>query len=137
MPGQTAHKKYKQVQVKTANNEKLLIMLYQGCIKFLKLAKKSINENDIEGTNNYIIRAQDIIRELRNTLNMEKGGEIATNLSQLYDFMLRQLVEANINKDSEKIEVVEDMMLELLDSWKQITNDQKQKDKESQLNVKG
>ena len=137
MPGQTAHKKYKQVQVKTANNEKLLIMLYQGCVKFLRLAKKSIDENDIEGTNNYIIRAQDIIRELRNTLNMEKGGEIATNLSQLYDFMLRQLVEANINKDSEKIEVVEDMMVELLDSWKQITNDQKQKDKESQLNVKG
>ena len=136
MPGQTAHKKYKQVQVKTANNEKLLIMLYQGCVKFLRLAKKSIDENDIEGTNNYIIRAQDIIRELRNTLDMEKGGEIATNLSQLYDFMLRQLVEANINKDSEKIEVVEDMMLELLDSWKQITNDQKKKEKESQLNVK-
>ena len=137
MPGQTAHKKYKQVQVKTANNEKLLIMLYQGCVKFLRLAKKSIDENDIEGTNNYIIRAQDIIRELRNTLDMEKGGEIATNLSQLYDFMLRQLVEANINKDSEKIEVVEDMMVELLDSWKQITNDQKKKEKESQLNVKG
>ena len=136
MPGQTAHKKYKQVQVKTANNEKLLIMLYQGCVKFLRLAKKSIDENDIERTNNYIIRAQDIIRELRNTLDMEKGGDIATNLSQLYDFMLRQLVEANINKDSEKIEVVEDMMLELLDSWKQITNDQKKKEKESQLNVK-
>ena len=137
MPGQTAHKKYKQVQVKTANNEKLLIMLYQGCVKFLRLAKKSIDENDIERTNNYIIRAQDIIRELRNTLDMEKGGEIATNLSQLYDFMLRQLVEANINKDSEKIEVVEDMMLELLDSWKQITNNQKKNEKESQLNVKG
>ena len=136
MPGQTAHKKYKQVQVKTANNEKLLIMLYQGCIKFLRLAKKSIDENDIEGTNNYILRSQDIIRELRNTLDMEKGGEIATNLSQLYDFMLRQLVEANINKDREKIEVVEDMMLELLDSWKQIANDKKKKEKESQLNVK-
>lgn len=137
MPGQTAHKKYKQVQVKTANNEKLLLMLYKGCIKFLKLSKKSINEDDIEGANNYIIRSQDIIRELRDTLDMKKGGEIANNLSQLYDFMLRKLVEANINKDNEKIKIVENLMTELLDAWKQIANNQEQKAKVSQLNVKG
>ena len=140
MPGQTAHKQYKQVQVKTANKEKLLIMLYQGCIKFLRLAKKSIEEEDIQGANNYIIRSQDIIRELMNTLDREKGGEIATNLYSLYDFMNRQLIEANVNKDVEKIEVVEDMMLELLDSWKQIAGEKKKKNKnkeeEPQLNVK-
>jgi len=140
MPGQTAHKQYKQVQVKTANKEKLLIMLYQGCIKFLRLAKKSIEEEDIQGANNYIIRSQDIIRELMNTLDREKGGEIATNLYSLYDFMNRQLIEANVNKNVEKIEVVEDMMLELLDSWKQIAGEKKKKNKnkeeEPQLNVK-
>ena len=138
MPGQTAHKQYKQVQVKTANKEKLLIMLYQGCIKFLRLAKKSIEEEDIQGANNYIIRSQDIIRELMNTLDREKGGEIATNLYSLYDFMNRQLIEANVNKDVEKIEVVEDMMMELLDSWKQIAGEKKKKNKEEepQLNVK-
>ena len=140
MPGQTAHKQYKQVQVKTANKEKLLIMLYQGCIKFLRLAKKSIEDEDIQGANNYIIRSQDIIRELMNTLDREKGGEIATNLYSLYDFMNRQLIEANVNKDVEKIEVVEDMMLELLDSWKQIAGEKKKKNKnkeeEPQLNVK-
>ena len=138
MPGQTAHKQYKQVQVKTANKEKLLIMLYQGCIKFLRLGKKSIEEDDIQGANNYIIRSQDIIRELMNTLDREKGGEIATNLYSLYDFMNRQLIEANVNKDVEKIEVVEDMMMELLDSWKQIAggNKKKNKEEEPQLNVK-
>src|SRR6056297_37278 len=134
----TAYKQYKQVQVKTANSEKLLIMLYQGCIKFLRLAKKSIEEEDIQGANNYIIRSQDIIRELMNTLDREKGGEIATNLYSLYDFMNRQLIEANVNKDVEKIEVVEDMMMELLDSWKQITGEKKKnnKEEEPQLNVK-
>ena len=112
-------------------------MLYQGCIKFLRLGKKSIKEDDIQGANNYIIRSQDIIRELMNTLDREKGGEIATNLYSLYDFMNRQLIEANVNKDVEKIEVVEDMMMELLDSWKQITGGKKQKqEEEPQLNVK-
>ena len=136
MTAQTAYKQYKQVQVKTANNEKLLIMLYQGCIKFLKLAKKSVDEDDIEGANNYIIRSQDIIRELMNTLDMEKGGDIANNLYQLYDFMNRKLIEANINKDKEKIKIVEDMMAELLEAWKQIANGQVQNNSESQVNLK-
>ena len=136
MTAQTAYKQYKQVQVKTANKEKLLIMLYQGCIKFLRLAKKNIDEDDIEGANNYIIRSQDIIRELMNTLDMEKGGDIANNLYQLYDFMNRKLIEANINKDKEKIKIVEDMMADLLDAWKQISNGQVQNNSESQVNLK-
>ena len=127
MPGQTAHKQYKQVQVKTANKGKLVVMLFQGCVKFLRLAKKSIDEENIDDANNYIIRSQDIIRELMNTLDMEKGGDVAGNLYQLYDFMIRKLIEANVDKDAEKIEFVEDMMLELLDSWKQIVNQQSNK----------
>ncbi len=137
MPGQTAHKQYKQVQIKTANKGKLVVMLYQGCIKFLRLAKKTIEEDDIESSNNYIIRSQDIISELMNTLDMERGGEIANNLYQLYDFMNRKLIEANVNKDIEKIEVVEDMMLELLDSWKQIVNQESNKNvDEEKVNIK-
>lgn len=136
MPGQAAHQQYKQVQVKTANKEKLVIMLYQGCIKFLRLAKKGVENDDIEQSNNYIIKSQDIIRELMNTLDMERGGQIANNLYQLYDYMNRTLIEANINKDREKIEIVENMMLELLDSWKQIASGKKKTGGESQLNIK-
>ena len=120
MNSQGAYKKYQNVQVKTANKGKLLIMLYEGCVKFLRLAEKSIEEKEMEAANNYLIRSQDIINELMVTLDMEKGGEIAENLYKLYDFMMSQLIEANINKDVEKIELVEDFMLELLDSWKQI-----------------
>jgi len=137
MPGQTAHKQYKQVQVKTANKGKLVVMLYQGCVKFLRLAKKSMKENNTEDANNYIIRSQDIIRELMNTLDRDKGGEVATNLYSLYDFMIRNLIEANVDKDVEKIEEVEDMMLELLDSWKQIVNkNQNKKVDEEKVNIK-
>ena len=136
MTGQTAHKQYKQVQVKTANKGKLVVMLYQGCIKFLRLAKKNIEKNNIESSHNYIIRSQDIILELMNTLDMEKGSDIANNLYQLYDFMNRKLIEANVDKDIDKIEIVEDMMLELLDSWKQISSGQKEKKEENEINVK-
>lgn len=111
-------------------------MLYQGCIKFLRLAKKSIEDEDIEGANNYIIRSQDIIRELMNTLDREKGGEIADNLYNLYDFMNRQLITANINKDIEKVKTVEDMMLELLESWQKIVGGKKAKSEKPQLNLK-
>ncbi len=137
MKGQKAYQQYKRVQVKTANREKLLLMLYQGCVKFLRLAKKSIEENDIEGANNYIVRSQDIILELMNTLDWEKGGEIADNLYKLYDYMNRQLISANITKDIGKIEVVEELMMELLDSWQQIIKRKNMEKEEPQLNLKG
>lgn len=122
MTSQTAYQQYKQVQVKTANREKLLIMLYKGCIKFLRLAKKGIQEENIEMANEYILRSQDIIKELMNTLNREQGGQIAENLYNLYDFMNRQLIEANVRKDTAPIEIVEDMMLELLETFQVAIN---------------
>ncbi|MFW6016072.1 MAG: flagellar export chaperone FliS, partial [bacterium] len=116
MSAKAAYKEYKQVQVNTANREKLLIMLYQGCIKFLRLARKNIEEENIELAHNYNIRSQDIIRELMNTLDRDNGGEIADNLYSLYSFMNRQLIEANVKKVIEPIETVEELMLDLLDS---------------------
>ena len=62
-----------------------------------------------------------------NTLDREKGRDVATNLYSLYDFMIRNLIKANVDKDLEKIKDVEDMMLELLDSWKQIVNQESNK----------
>ncbi|MFW6378183.1 MAG: flagellar export chaperone FliS [Bacillota bacterium] len=134
MSAQTAYKKYKEVQVNTANRGKLLIMLYQGCIKFLRVAKKCIEEEDIQGANNYILRSQAIIRELMYTLDREKGGELADNLYNLYDFMNRELIDANVKKDIEKVEVVEDLMLELLESWQEVANGQQQQNGKTQIN---
>ena len=133
----TAHQQYKQVQVKTASNEKLLIMLYQGCIKFLRIAKKSIKEDDLESANEYLKKSQDIINELRYTLDMEKGGEISNNLYQLYSFMYSELVSANVNKEVEHIETVEELMLELLESWKEVVNNPKQQQGNQNINLSG
>lgn len=125
MHKQAAYTKYKQVQVGTANRGKLLIMLYQGCIKFLRLAVKSIETGDVEIANNYLIKSQDIIDELINSLNMANGGKIVENLYLLYDFMKNQLVEANIHKNKDKITVVIKMLEELLESWQEVAKEKK------------
>src|SRR6056297_620150 len=122
MSAQTAYKKYKETQVKTANQGKLVIMLYQGAIKFLRLAKRHISENNISQANEALIRAQDIINELNSTLDEQKGGEIARNLSSLYVYMKRRLMKANLKKDVEIIDEVEELLSGLLESWKQIVN---------------
>lgn len=120
MNNQAAFQRYQQVQVETANQGQLLIMLYQGCIKFLKLSVKSIEEQNHEMTNTNLIKAQNIIYELMNTLDREQGGQIADNLYKLYDFMINQLIQANIKKDPKLIVTVEDLMTDLLHTWQQI-----------------
>lgn len=119
---QAAYQQYKEVQVKTATNGKLVLMLYQGIIKFLRLAKKYIEDGNMAGANENLIKAQNIINELSANLDREKGGEIAQNLYNLYQFMNRNLIQANIKKEIEPIEIVEGMMIELLETWKQIVN---------------
>ena len=133
----TAHKQYKQVQVKTANNKKLLLMLYQGCIKFLRIAKKSIKEEDMENANEYLKKSQAIIDELRYTLDMEKGGEISNNLYKLYNFMYSELISANINKEIEPIENVENLMMDLLETWKEVINNPNQGNEQQKINMSG
>ncbi|MGM0471745.1 MAG: flagellar export chaperone FliS [Bacillota bacterium] len=113
---------YKEVQVKTANQGQLLLMLYRGAIKFLRLAKEGINEEDIEKKNEYLQRSQAIISELQDTLDFEQGEDIAENLDQLYDFMNRQLIAANIQNKPELVDEVRELMKELLDAWQQIVD---------------
>lgn len=111
---------YKNNQVTTAPQKKLIIMLYDGAIKNLKLAKIAMEEKKIEETNTNLIKAQNIIMELMTTLNFEAGGDIAKSLHQLYDYMYRKLIRANIDKDIDSINEVERYMEELRDTWAQI-----------------
>lgn len=111
---------YRNNQVLTAPKKKLVIMLYDGAIKNLKLAEIATEDKNLEDINRYLIKAQDIIMELMNTLNFEAGGDIAKNLYQLYDYMYFKLVRANIDKDVENIIEVKRYMEELRDAWAQI-----------------
>ncbi|GAG29817.1 unnamed protein product, partial [marine sediment metagenome] len=84
--------KYRETEVSTADRGRLVVLLYDGAINFLKNAKQSIQEGNTEGKCNNINRAQDIIQKLEFSLNMKEGGEIAENLRSLYRFMHTYLV---------------------------------------------
>lgn len=91
---------YQQNSVNTASKERLLLMLLDGLVKFIKQGIAGIEEKDINKANTNFTKAQSIILELIASLNMKVGGEISNSLSLMYDYMHRRLVEANIKKDA-------------------------------------
>jgi flagellar protein FliS len=111
---------YKEHAVGTQSKGRLIVMLYEGAIKFMNLAIKDIETGDYAAKGLNITRAQDIINELNAVLDMDAGGEVAANLRRLYCFMVRRLTEANNKKDTRLIRDVIDMMEELNQSWKAI-----------------
>lgn len=107
---------YKQTSVETASPERLVIMLYDGALKFLRIAREAVENKNIEEGNRYICKTQDIINEFIISLDMNTG-EIAFNLRNIYDFWNRMLIEANIKKDPVLIEQVTEQVQEMRDAW--------------------
>ena len=113
---------YQETAVTTQNRGRLIVMLYDGTIKFLRQAIADIERSDFAAKGKNIARAQDILYELNTVLDVEKGGQIAQNLRSLYNFMQRHLSEANLRKDPQMIREVIGMLEELNQSWRTITN---------------
>lgn len=113
---------YQNTAVTTQSKGRLIVMLYDGAIKFTKLAIQAMENKDYETKGKYISKTQDIIWELNSVLNMEAGGEIAQNLRNLYLYMNRRLNEANINLDPDICREVISLLEELNKSWKTITD---------------
>ena len=111
---------YKETSITTQSKEKLVVMLYDGAIKFLKCAVRAIDENDFESRNTDVQKAMKIIEELNIVLDMEVGGDIALNLRKLYNFMLNHLNQANIKNDKSMIEEVVAMLETLNEGWRDI-----------------
>jgi flagellar protein FliS len=112
---------YKENAVGTQGKGRLIVMLYDGAIRFMNLAIKEMEAGNYGAKGQYIAKAQDIINELNAVLDMNTGGEIATNLRQLYCFMIRRLSEANIKRDPRLVQDVIDLLDELNQGWKAIT----------------
>lgn len=112
---------YQNAAVTTQSKGRLIVLLYDGAIKFMKLAIKELEKHNYEAKGRYIARAQDIINELNAVLDMDAGGEIAANLRRLYCFINNRLSEANTKRDPEIIREVITLMEELNQSWKAIT----------------
>ena len=112
---------YRQVATRTASPGQLVLMLYEGAIRFLERAQAGFRlEDPVEFNttiNNNIIRAQDIIRELDFSLDVKQGGELAIQLRRLYDYFDRILLEANLRKDPKGVTEVIHRITELRDAW--------------------
>jgi flagellar protein FliS len=115
-----AYQRYKDAQYSTASPEQLLLMLYEGAIKYARQAQEEMREKNIEGANNKLKKTGDIISELMVSLDMEQGGEIARNLYNLYDYMNRRLIQANIRKDPGLVDEVITLLTSLKESWEEV-----------------
>ncbi len=113
-----AYKAYQQNQVEGQPQEKLVLMLYEGAVRFLNLSLQALEKKDMEKAHHNILKAESIILELWSTLNME-AGELALNFSALYEYMNRRLIEGNVQKDKGPLLEVRGMLQELKDAWKE------------------
>ncbi len=118
MSNQYGLNRYKQTSITTASRGQVIVLLYEGCIKFLKKAATAIQEKKIADKGIYIGKAQDIINELNNSLNHELGGDISRELEKLYNYMFEQTTEANLNSDVKPLEVSIKLLETLLDGWR-------------------
>ena len=110
---------YKKTAVNTASKEQILLMLYDGAIKFLHKAKIAFETNDIEQIHNNITRAERIITEFQSTLDMENGGRFAQELYALYEYLNNRLFMANMKKRTDYVDEVLKHLTELRDTWRE------------------
>ncbi|SDZ33807.1 flagellar protein FliS [Evansella caseinilytica] len=109
---------YQQRATETKTPGELTLMLYEGCLKFIRRAEKAIDEGTVEEKNTNIIKAQNIIRELMVTLNTDVA--VAQQMMQMYDFILNRLVDANVNNDKKLLKEAEEFVTEFRDTWKEV-----------------
>ncbi len=120
---------YQAQAVLTASPGQLVLMLYDGALRFLGHARDALQSNEdnprrIEAINSNLLKAQNIIAELQASLNHEAGGDHATNLDRLCDYYLRRLFEANIRKDVKPVIEVEALVRQLRDGWAEMLRTQ-------------
>lgn len=113
-----AYTNYQRTRTQTASPGELIVMMYGGAIRFLTMARQKIETGDIESGHRHLVRAQEIILELM--VSVDVGvGPVAQNLFDLYEFMHRHLVRANVGKDAKMIDEVATLLRELLPAWEQ------------------
>jgi flagellar protein FliS len=117
----SSYNAYKQVDVETASQGKLIVLLFNGAIQRAEEARRLIDSEpmDIQAIHENLIRAQDILNELRNALDLNMG-EIAQNLERSYEYFHHLLIQANMKKDSSLIVECVELMTIIRDTWEEV-----------------
>ena len=117
------YNQYREQSVLTAGPGELVLMLYYGCLKQIRLARLAINENMAPERNNALQKAQEIVSELINTLDFDY--ELSDSLYALYDYFLNELITANVENSTNRLDSIESLLVELRDTWEQMVKQQK------------
>jgi flagellar protein FliS len=113
---------YRDSAVLTAPPERLVVMLYDGARRFLHQAAAAMREGQVETSHFKLRRAEDIIAHLRDTLDLEQGGQIAARLQAIYTFCLRHLMQSRFDRDAGRLDQVSQLLGALRESWAAIEN---------------
>ena len=114
------HNEYRQNEVATSSQGKLIVMMYEGALKFVALAIEGIDNQDLSKKGLYINKTHDIINELSCALDMKKGGDVAQKLESLYQYILHQLTLAKIKSDRKTLESIVNVITPLMEAWKEL-----------------
>ena len=111
---------YHTNDISTSSQGQLILMLYDGALQAVNQAIQCMNRKEITEQGRSILKAQDIINELSSALDIKQGGEVAKTLDQLYQFVLNQLIQANITSDTMYLESIVKVLTPLRDAWSRI-----------------
>ncbi|MFN8558706.1 MAG: flagellar export chaperone FliS [Dehalococcoidia bacterium] len=120
------YQQYQTTQIKTASIGDLVVLLYDGAARFLAGAEYALDEGRLDAASADLVRAQNVILELIAGLDYEKGGDLATNLRELYLFVYQTLIAANLHKDIEQVRAAQRILEPLRAAWRAVvrgTND--------------
>jgi len=116
----TSPRNYRQSAILTASKERLVVMLYDGAVRFLGQGAIAMREGNVAAYHDRLRRAEAIITHLQNTLDLERGGEVAQNLLSIYLFCRRHLAEGWASRDPAKLDEVRALLAQLRESWNAI-----------------
>lgn len=118
--------------VASADPHKLTLMLLQGALDRIAYAKGAMERKDLIVKADYISKTSAILMHLRDTLDLEAGGDVADNLQALYNYMIERLNDAHINNDLHILDEVSSLLAPIRDAWVQIPDEAKQEAYEAQ-----
>jgi flagellar secretion chaperone FliS len=113
---------YKRLNVETAGKLDLVLMCYEKAIELLRQARKCYEEGQFEHKARKLQKALDILHELQGCLNYEEGGQIANNLSALYTYLIRRILEGDIQRDLKAFDEATRILSELKEAWQEIAS---------------
>lgn len=119
-PNRNGYQAYQKNKYDTASPHKLILMLYEGAIRFCNQASRALDNQNITDANVALQKAQNVVYELITCLNFKEGGSIATNLHRIYTYVIDLLIKANTEKNKSLIEEALELLVDIKSAWEQI-----------------